>query len=334
MSAGIRIALAGDTMLGRSVAKSLLTRPPEALFSEEVVATLGEADLRVLNLECCISERGDRWPDPYKPFFFRAPPVAVDVLRHLGVDCVTLANNHALDYGPIALLDTLDLLDEAGLAVVGAGRDRDQANEPAVLTRRGFRLRVVALTDHPREYQAGADRPGVAYADLRRGVPDWVSEAMAGDFEPADAILVTPHWGPNMTVGPVPHVRSAAAALVRAGATLIAGHSAHLFHGVGRRVLYDLGDFIDDYAVDPELRNDLGLIYLVDLTSAGPIRLEAIPIYLDFCYTRLARGEEAAWIKRRFIAACDELGTEVQTMGDRLVIEWHEDPPAGSGETQ
>lgn len=100
MSAGIRIALAGDTMLGRSVAKALLTRPPEALFSEEVVATLGEADLRVLNLECCISQRGERWPDPYKPFFFRAPPEAVEVLRHLKVDCVTLANNHALDYGP------------------------------------------------------------------------------------------------------------------------------------------------------------------------------------------------------------------------------------------
>jgi poly-gamma-glutamate capsule biosynthesis protein CapA/YwtB (metallophosphatase superfamily) len=325
MEAAIRLALAGDTMLGRGVAASLATRPPQSLFSDEVVEVLRGADLVVLNLECCISERGERWHDPDKPFFFRAPPRAVEVLSHLGVDCVTLANNHALDYGHVALLDTLDLLNEAGVAVVGAGRDVQQARAPAVLAHEGFRLRVVGLTDHPRDYQAGSDQPGVAYADLRRGVPDWVHEAIAGDpLDPVDAVLVSPHWGPNMTADPVPHVRSAAAAFVQGGATLVAGHSAHVFHGVGGRVLYDLGDFIDDYAVDPELRNDMGLIFLVDLTFAGTVRLEAIPIFLDFCHTRLARGDEAAWIRRRFIAACDELGTKVQTVGDRLVIEWLE----------
>jgi len=334
MEAAIRIALAGDTMLGRGVAASLTTRTPQCLFSDEVVEVLRGADLVVLNLECCISERGERWPDPGKAFFFRAPPRAVEVLSHLGVDCVTLANNHALDYGRVALLDTLDLLNEAGVAVVGAGRDVQQARAPAVLAHEGFRLRVVGLTDHPRDYQAGPDQPGVAYADLRRGVPEWVSEAMAGEpGDPVDAVLVTPHWGPNMTADPVPHVRRAATAFVQGGATLVAGHSAHVFHGVTGTVLYDLGDFIDDYAVDPELRNDLGLVFLVELTSAGPIRLEAIPIFLDFCRTRLARGEEAAWISKRFTAACHQLGTEVQAIGGRLVIEW-ENPGGVSAEAQ
>jgi poly-gamma-glutamate synthesis protein (capsule biosynthesis protein) len=322
-AAGIEIALAGDTMLGRGVAKALTNRSPQSLFSDEVVGVLREADLVVLNLECCISERGERWPDPAKPFFFRAPPRAIEVLIHLGVDCVTLANNHALDYGHVALVDTIDLLNEAGVAVVGAGRDLQEARAPAVLTHQGFRLRLVGLTDHPRDYQAGRDQPGVAYADLRRGVPDWVLEAMAGqDGDPVDAVLVTPHWGPNQAPDPVPHVRSAAAALVEAGATLVAGHSAHVFQGVWGRVLFDLGDFIDDYAVDPELRNDLGMLFLVELAPAGPIRLEAIPIFLDFCHTRLARGEEAAWISKRFTAACHQLGSEVHTTGDRLVIEW------------
>ncbi|MER3412534.1 MAG: poly-gamma-glutamate biosynthesis protein, partial [Thermoleophilia bacterium] len=79
---------------------------------------------------------------------------------------------------------------------------------------------------------------------------------------PADLVLVTPHWGPNMAVEPVPHVRRAACELVEAGASLVAGHSAHVFQGVQGRVLYDLGDFLDDYRVDPELRNDLGLLWL------------------------------------------------------------------------
>src|SRR5919106_3300835 len=102
----IEIALAGDTMLGRSVAKALATMPPEDLVAEDLAAITREADLFLLNLECCISERGDPWPDPAKPFFFRAPPSAVDLLAQIGVDCVTLANNHALDFGATALLDT------------------------------------------------------------------------------------------------------------------------------------------------------------------------------------------------------------------------------------
>jgi len=73
----VRLALAGDTMLGRGVAARLETRPPSALFAPELVEVAQEADLFVLNLECCISERGEPWPDPRKPFFFRAPPVAV-----------------------------------------------------------------------------------------------------------------------------------------------------------------------------------------------------------------------------------------------------------------
>lgn len=124
-------------MLGRMVAARLAEAPPEALFSEEVVAVAREADLFVLNLECAISDRGEPWPDPLKPFFFRAPPVAVRALTHLGVSCVNLANNHALDYGRTALLDTLEHLAAAGIAAVGAGPDEAAARAPAVLGGRG-----------------------------------------------------------------------------------------------------------------------------------------------------------------------------------------------------
>src|SRR5207244_9711522 len=131
-------------------------------------AAAREADLFVLNLECCISERGERWPDPRKPFFFRAPPRATATLAHLGVDCVTLANNHALDFGPQALLDTFDHLRAAGIACVGAGPDAAAARAPVVLEARGFRLAVVAASDHPAESAAAEDQPGIAFADLRR----------------------------------------------------------------------------------------------------------------------------------------------------------------------
>jgi poly-gamma-glutamate capsule biosynthesis protein CapA/YwtB (metallophosphatase superfamily) len=302
----VRLALAGDTMLGRGVAERLEGRAPERLVSDGVVAAAREADLFVLNLECCISERGSPWPDPLKPFFFRAPSRAVDLLHHLGVGCVTLANNHALDFGEEALLDTLEHLAAAGIAWAGAGADLDAARAPAHVGG----VAVVAFADHPQEYAAAPGRPGISLDGL------WVEEtirALAGA-----TVLVTPHWGPNMAREPVARVRARAQPLLDAGATLVAGHSAHVFHGVEGRVLWDLGDFLDDYRVDPIARNDLGLLWLVDLDER---RLEAAPLKLDYCFTRLADGEDAAWIRERFRAACAAFGTEVREEGNRLIVD-------------
>jgi poly-gamma-glutamate capsule biosynthesis protein CapA/YwtB (metallophosphatase superfamily) len=306
----VTVALAGDTMLGRGVAAALEHVEPASIVSPRLADLTRAADLFVLNLECCVSERGAPWPDPSKPFFFRAPPIAVRLLVHLGVSCVTLANNHALDFGEEALLDTLNHLRGAGIASVGAGADLEAARAPTVLEARGFRLGVFGVTDHPAGYAATPSRGGVAYADLGRGVPHWLSDGI-GSIR-ADAVLVSPHWGPNMTSAPVPYVRAAAEELVGAGATLLAGHSAHVFHGVNGRILYDLGDFLDDYATDPLLRNDLGLVFFVTFHRSAPPRVEALPIKIDYCATDLAAGEEASWIADRFRSACRVFGADVR----------------------
>ncbi|HXX88898.1 MAG TPA: CapA family protein [Acidimicrobiales bacterium] len=315
----VRIAFAGDTMLGRGVAERLEEDPKAALVAPEVLAVAAEADMTILNLECCISERGERWPDPAKPFFFRAPPAAVDTLSALGARCVTLANNHALDYGTVALVDTFAHLEAAGIAWVGAGLDLTAARAPALLDVAGERIAVVGFTDHPAEYAARADRPGVAHAELHAGVPGWLTSLVGAGPPP---VIVLVHWGPNMTARPEPYVRAAAATLEQAGATLVAGHSAHVFHGLAGRVLYDLGDFVDDYWTDPLLRNDLGLLWLVTLDADGPRRLEAVPLTLEYCHTRLAVGDDARWVRSRLHAACRELGTDVVDDQDRLVFDW------------
>jgi poly-gamma-glutamate capsule biosynthesis protein CapA/YwtB (metallophosphatase superfamily) len=296
----MKLALAGDTMLGRGVAERLTADPHHTLLAPELVEVVSEADLFVLNLECCISARGEPWPG--RVFHFRAPPWAAEMLARLGVDCVTLANNHALDFGPDALLDTLAHLDAAGVRAVGAGTDLERARAPVVVDG----LTIVAFTDHPPEYAATPSGPGVAF-----GPPDALPEA--------DTVLVMPHWGPNMTSEPLLRVRSTAKTLLDAGATLVAGHSAHVFHGMAPHVIYDLGDFLDDYAVDRVLRNDLGLLFLVDL--AGD-RLEAIPLRLEYAYTRPAVGDEREWIKRRFTATSAAFGIEVVEENGLLVTRW------------
>jgi poly-gamma-glutamate capsule biosynthesis protein CapA/YwtB (metallophosphatase superfamily) len=317
----MKLALAGDTMLGRGVAKAISQDPGRALLAQEVVAAAAEADLFLLNLECCISDGGRRWPDPRKPFFFRAPPQAALLLAELGVNCVTLANNHALDFGEQALEDTLEHLRDAGIDWVGAGSNLADARAPTILRSRGERLGVIALSDHPAAFAARAETPGIAYADLRKnGIPDWIRSSLSDT--PADMMLVMPHWGPNMTPRPRRHVLRAAEELVAGGATLVAGHSAHVFHGVLGRVLYDLGDFLDDYAVDAELRNDLGLLFLVTLERSGPREVQALPLKLEYCHTRLATRDEAAWVSHRFRSACRELGTEAVEDDGRLVVNY------------
>jgi poly-gamma-glutamate capsule biosynthesis protein CapA/YwtB (metallophosphatase superfamily) len=326
----LKLALAGDTMLGRGVARALGSERPSALFAPEVGEAVQEADLFVLNLECCISDRGVPWADPRKPFFFRAPPFAAEELARLGVDCVTLANNHALDFGPEALLDTFEHLRAVGIAWVGAGADLEAARAPAVLEQDGFRLGVIGLTDHPSDYAAARDRPGVAYAGLENGIAPWAREAL--ETIEADAVLVSPHWGPNMITEPLRRIRRAAAALLEAGATLVAGHSAHVFQGVERGVVYDLGDFLDDYASDPILRNDLGLLFVVTLEEEAPVRLEALPLKLEYCHTRLAGGRDGQWIRRRFRDDCARLGSGVHEDDGRLVVDWGSVPASvGSG---
>src|SRR4051794_12989671 len=309
-------------MLGRGVAEAI-ARTRRLPLNPEVLAVAAEADLFVLNLECCISERGARWPEPGKPFFFRAPPLAAELLARAGVDCVTLGNNHALDYGPDALLDTLAHLRAAGVAWVGAGPEVADARAPALLDGGGARLAVLGASDHPAAFAAAPDRPGIAYADLHEDpAGGWLAGAVAAACSQADAVLVTPHWGPNMTVRPSAYIRAAARALLSAGATLVAGHSAHVVHGAARAVLYGLGDLVDDYVVEAQLRNDLGLLFLVDLDPGGPRRVEAVPLKLDFCRTRLATGEDAGWIRRRFIGACAELGTAAVERDGRVIVSW------------
>ncbi|MBB4776260.1 CapA family protein [Actinomadura livida] len=317
----VTAALAGDTMLGRGVADEIAASGTHGLFSQGVRDVFAEADLAMVNLECCVSARGRRWDPVGKAFHFRAPPEAAEALADLGVDCVTLANNHALDYGPDALLDTLRHLAGAGIRAVGAGADLGEAREAAVLEARGARVAVVGITDHPADFAAAPARPGVAHAHLEKGVPRWLADRVRRLRAGNDAVVVLPHWGPNMTREPPYYVRRAAKELVDAGATLIAGSSAHVFHGAAPPVIFDMGDFIDDYAVSASLRNDLGLLFLVTLDDAGPSRIEAVPLRLDHARTRLAGGADHMWITWRLREACAAFGTSVTPEGDRLVIE-------------
>jgi poly-gamma-glutamate capsule biosynthesis protein CapA/YwtB (metallophosphatase superfamily) len=307
-------------MLGRGVGAELASRPPPEVWDPELRALAATLDGVVANLECCLSERGAPTTRlPGKPFFFRGPLGAVGALEAIGVRAVTLANNHALDFGPEALADTVDGLAGAGIATAGAGRDVAAARRPGTFDVAGRRVAVVAVSDHPAEYAATGSEWGVAHAPLRDTVPDWLLDAVAAAGEAADLVIVAPHWGPNMRDNPAPWQLAAARAFQDAGADLVAGHSAHLVHGVGWTaagpLLYDLGDALDDYRVDAVLRNDLGVLAI--WRPGAEIELELVGLRLDYAHTALATGEDADWLARRLARACGELGTAIERVGEQ-----------------
>ena len=315
------IALLGDVMLGRKVADALAEpTSPEDVWAPELRELAASCDVVLCNLECCVSSGGrptERIAG--KPFFFRAPPVAIASLRAIGIDAVGLANNHALDYETEALADTLDSLAEAGISLAGAGRDVQAARRGTSIEAGGRRIGLLALSDHPVEYAAAAAEPGIAYADLRRALPGWMVDELARLRSECDLVVAFPHWGPNMTTEPSASQRHLATQMQAGGADLVAGHSAHVFHGVGwgprGPIAFDLGDALDDYRVDPVLRNDLGLMALWRPGDPAA-ELELVGLALEFCRTRLAAGAEAEWIGARLQRACEPLGTSVEQVAE------------------
>jgi poly-gamma-glutamate synthesis protein (capsule biosynthesis protein) len=308
------IGLLGDVMLGRKVADAVARTPASEVWSPGVRDACAACDVLVANLECCVSGRGSPTAlIPGKPFFFRAPPNAVEALQAIGASVAGLANNHVLDFGVEALADTLEHLRAGGIVPVGAGLEMDDAHRGVIVPAGRLRLGVLALSDHPWEYGAGEARAGIAYADLSRGLPPWVTTELQRLHSQADVVLVFPHWGANMTSRPARWQRERAGELLAAGADAVAGHSAHVFHGVGLTpagpVLYDLGGALDDYAIDGELRNDLGV--LARWRPRGEPEIELTGLSLGFCRTELAAGADAEWIARRLERACAELGTSV-----------------------
>ena len=323
-----RIGLTGDVMLGRLVDDRQRQRSVTAVWGD-LLDRLRGLDGLFVNLECALSTRGEPWRRTERAFHFRADPDwAVPALDEAGVDCCALANNHVLDFEEAALSDTLDALDAADVAHAGAGRTRTEAFDPAVVAVNDLDVAFVSLTDNTPEYAATETTPGTAYvaiavddAETRAAVDDVLDRARAHD---PDLLVASLHWGPNMVETPPERFRTFAHWLVDRGVDVVHGHSAHVFQGVevyrGRPVLYDTGDFVDDYAVDDRLRNDRSFLFELSVSPAGdPVELRLLPTEIDDCAVHEASPEAAEWSRDRMRALSDPFGTSFERDGAALV---------------
>jgi poly-gamma-glutamate capsule biosynthesis protein CapA/YwtB (metallophosphatase superfamily) len=327
----ITLALMGDVMLGRRVAEALnYYMGPEEPWGG-VMALLDAADLRIINLECAITDNEQPWTRTAKVFHFRTPPSAIETLRTARIDACSLANNHTLDFEEQGLLDTMNHLDAAGIRHAGAGRNEEEAVDPAILivpADHTQRVALLAFTDNEPSFAAGPDRPGTNYlpVSLRPEVLRRVERAVSAVREAGvDTVLFSNHWGPNMVQRPKEIFRRFARAVIDLRVDIYYGHSAHVFQGVeiyhGKPILYDTGDFIDDYAVNRELHNDWSFIFRVSLEEGRFERLDLIPVKLSYARVDLATGGEREIILDRMERLSAEMGTVFARREDALVLE-------------
>lgn len=266
----------GDISFGRLVGQMLL-RDPGADFFSSLRPWMEAADVRFANLEGPLSDQHGETVKPGQPLVFTGPPVGAGALARAGFGVVSTANNHAWDYGEGALLETLALLDRAGVRHAGTGRDRDEARRAAVIDVGGFRLAVLAVTDI---WNQGELSRHPADAFVARADTGLLAEAVRAARTEADAVVVSYHGGDEYTDEPLGRTRALLRAAVDAGADAVFGHHPHVIQGVewyrGKPIFYSLGNLLMRMHRDHPW-TELGYMARVELRRGAPPTVEACP---------------------------------------------------------
>ncbi len=326
----IRVVFSGDVTLGYH-AEELFNSHLDAGMSRDealgwgfarVKAVTRGADVYVANLECPFTTADSKLP---KNFNFRADPGMVAALESSGVDVVSLANNHMVDYGPVGLFDTLSVLDQANIKHFGAGRTLADARTPAMIELRGVKIALLGyffLGDRniePKEVVATGDTAGVAGAvkllpEMRAMVTADVRAARAAGALPIPFF----HWGREGFSQPEPYQVDLAHAAIEAGAAAVIGSHPHVLQGVelyrGAPIVYSLGNFVFGGNWDP--RDKRTALAELTLTAKGVKATRLWPATSDDGPARpiqpaLAEGEAADAILRYLAAISAPLGQTI-----------------------
>ncbi len=311
------IGLAGDTMLGRSVNKTIAKRGYTYPWGN-ILPILKQTDLNLINLENTFTTSIKKLP---KVFNFKSDPGNIQSLKQANITVVNLANNHILDFGDKGLFDTIKTLDSVGIKHVGAGKNQQKAKQSAIITKNSIKIGIIGYTDNEPDWKAQTNKPGINYVKVGDIVT--IQQNINTIRPQVDILIVTIHWGPNMRQYPNQEFITFAHAIIDSGVDIIHGHSAHIFQGVEvyhhKLIMYDTGDFVDDYAIDPLLRNDQGLLFIVTVTKTGIKKVQLIPLLISNFQVNYAQGIQKKEILDRIKTLSAKFGTKVED--DTILIQ-------------
>lgn len=285
-------------------------------ISEELTDIMNAADIMCLNNEFTYSTGGA--PLAGKAYTFRALPERVEVLHQLGVDAVTLANNHVYDYGKEALLDTFAVLQEAGIPYFGAGHDLEEAMAPLYLEADGKTIALVGASRAEKNRmtpQATETEPGI----LRCYDTTLYKEAIAEAKANADFCIAFVHWGTEYSFDLEQVQLDTGKEYLDAGADVVIGAHSHCLQGMefheGKPIIYSLGNY---WFNEKTLDTMLVQLHISGNADRSNIEVEIIPAVQTGCRTIYAQEQEE---QRRIFDFLEEISINVEITDEGIARE-------------
>ncbi|MDO8848857.1 MAG: CapA family protein [Coriobacteriia bacterium] len=313
----ITVAAVGDMHFDRQV-RVLINKSGGTAPLAEVASQLAAADITVGNLESTLSDLGERRTD--KDYTFKGDPRGVEALAAAGIDFVSLANNHALDCGTDAMLDTIARLDANGIGHSGAGADKAAAWAPAVRDVNGTTVAYLAFSHIlPNGFVATNTRAGIAQGRMNMTEVEAAIRAADATY---DYVLVSFHWGiENVDDCNAEQVTDAHKA-IDAGADMVLAHHPHVIQAVeyynGKLIAYSLGDFVFDHY---SRKTGEAFVLEAEIGPSGIGAVRVTPVYLDqYGRPEYVTGQAAATILERLKAISAKRNTVVEISGDSAAV--------------
>ena len=257
------------------------------ILSEDILKIMTESDLMVANSEFTVSNRGSAMKG--KMYTFRAKPERLSLYYDMGIDLVTLANNHVYDYGQDAFSDMLDAFDQYQIPHIGAGHNLDEAKEPYYFIINGYKFAFVNAS------RAEKNRMTPGATDTTDGIflcydPTNMIDLIKNLREDNDYIITIIHFGREYYHNLEEEQVSSAKAYIDAGSDAVIGHHAHVLQGIeiynNKPIIYNLGNFIfNEETLDTA-------IFQMLLNDDGDFEYYVIPALQKNCYTDILTGEE------------------------------------------
>jgi len=311
------IGIMGDVMIGRTLDEVLDRTPPEYIWGD-LLSFLHQTDFNLINLEAALTKSEERVE---KVFNFKTDPSHIKSLNAAHISVTNLANNHILDFSESGLLETLSTLDKVSIGHIGAGKNIADAQKPFFLSKNGIHIGMIGCTDNEPLWAAKENKPGTFY--VRVGDIEKIKPLISEVKKKSDVVILSMHWGPNMVEFPTKSFIEFAHHMIECGVTLFHGHSAHCFQGIEKYknglIFYDTGDFVDDYAIDTELRNDESFLYLVEISQKGWEQVTLIPVIIENYRVRRAAGEEFEEIVSLLFKRCLPFDTSFQIQEQQFI---------------
>lgn len=281
------IIFAGDVLIADAIEQSYDAEGITALLSEELLTEMKEADICMVNNEFQFSNRGEPMED--KQYTFQTDPKYVQILKDMGVDIVSLANNHTIDFGVEALQDTFETLDKADILYAGAGNTKERAEELQIIEVNGKKFGFLAATRVIPivEWNVENRQPGLftTYDDTR--LVSCIKEAK----EVCDFLTVYIHWGIEREALPQEYQSVIAKNCVEAGADVIIGAHPHVLQSIGfiedTPVFYSLGNYIFSSSIEKTM------LVKIELQEDGEVSYQLIPASAKNWKTSRLEGKEA-----------------------------------------